>query len=102
MLKGATLTSLEAPRVALRSNSRSVARRRELELDESGVVQEADDVVSSCGGVGRDLAEPPMMIAGLVPEVGADGEDGAAETVGPIVVCDEAVAWGQESGALVS
>jgi hypothetical protein len=42
------------------------------------------------------------MVAGLVPEVRADGEDGAAETVDPIVVCDEAVAWRQKSGALIS
>lgn len=38
------------------------------------------------------LAEPPVMIMELEPEVGADGEDGAAETAGPILVRGEAVA----------
>ena len=41
----------------------------------------------------RDLAEPPVMIVGLVPEVGADGEDGSAEV---ILVRDEAIAWKQK------
>ena len=45
-------------------------------------------------GVG-DLAEPPVMIAGLVPEVGADGKDGRAEATRPILVRDKALAWRQ-------
>ena len=102
LLKGSTLTSLKAPRVASRSNSRSVPRRRELELDWSGVVQEADDVLGGRRGVGRDLAEPPVMIAGLVPEVGADGQDGSVEATRPFLVRDEAVARRQKTGALVS
>ena len=101
MLKGSTLTSLKAPRITLRSNSCSVPGRREL-LDWSGVVQEANDVLGGRRGVGRDLADPPVMIAGLVPEVGADGEDGSAEATRPILVRDEAVAQRQNSGALVS
>ena len=72
------MTSLKAPRVTSRSNSRSVPRWRELELDWSGVVQEADDVLGGRRGVGRDLAESPVMIAGLVPEMGVDGKDGSA------------------------
>ena len=96
------MTSLEAPRVASRSNSRSVPRWRELELDWSGVVQEADDVLGGRRGVGRDLAEPPVMNAGLIPEVGADGKDGSVEATRLILVRDEAVAWGQKSGALIS
>ena len=72
------MTGLKAPRVAFRSNSRSVPGRRELELDWSGVVQEADDVLGGRRGVGRDLAESPVMIAGLVPEMGVDGKDGSA------------------------
>ena len=102
MLKWSTLTSLEAPRVAFRSNSCSVPRWRELELDWSGGVQEADDVLGGRRGVGRDLAEPPVMIAGLVPEVGADGKDGSAEATRPVLVRDEAVPWRQNSGALIS
>ena len=46
-------------------------------------------------GVGGDLAEPPVMIAGLVPEVGADGKDGRAEATRPILVRDKALAWRQ-------
>ena len=96
------MTSLEAPRVTFRSNSRSVPRWRELELDWSGVVQEADDVLGGRRGVDRDLAEPPVMIASLVPEVGDDGEDGSAEATRPILVRDEAVVRRKKSGALVS
>ena len=96
------MTNVEAPRVAVRSNSRSVPRWRELELDWSGVVQEADDVLGGRRGVGRDLAEPPGMIAGLVPEVGADRKDVSAEATRTILVRDEAVAWRQKSGALIS
>ena len=102
LLKDFTLTSLKAPQVALCSNSRSVPRRRELGVDWSGVAQAVDDVVGGRCDVGGDLAEPPMMIAGLVPEVGADGENGTAEATCPILVCDEAVAWRQKPGALIS
>ena len=52
--------------------------------------------------MGRDLADPPVMIAGLVPEVGAAGEDGRAEATRPILVRDEAVARRQKLGALIS
>ena len=96
------MRSLKAPRVAFHSNTLNVPRRRELALDWSGVVQEAHDVLGGRRGVGRDLADPPVMIAGLVPEVGADGEDGSAEATRPILVRDEAVAQRQNSGALVS
>ena len=95
------MTSLKAPRVTFRSNSRIVPGRRELELDWSGDVQEAD-VLGGCLGVGGDLAEPPVMIAGLAPEVGADGKDGSAEATRPVLVRDEAVPWRQNSGALIS
>ena len=96
------MKSVKAPRVTLRSNSHSVPSRREFELHWSGVVEDADDVVGGRCGVGGDLAEPPEMIAGLVPEVGVDGKDGAAEATCPILVRDESVAWIQESGALIS
>ena len=52
--------------------------------------------------MGEDLAEPPVMNAGLIPKVGADGKDGTAETTCPILVRDEAVAWRQESRTLIS
>ena len=55
LLKGSTLTGLKVPRVALRSDTRIVPRRRELELDWSGVAQEADDVAGGRCGVGGDL-----------------------------------------------
>ena len=42
----------------------------------------------------EDLTEPP--------EVGADGENIAAETIGTFLVRDKAVAWRQKSGALIS
>ena len=87
------MTSLKAPRVTSRSNSRSVPRWRELELDWSAVVQQATDVLGGRRGVERDLAEPPVMIVGLVPEAGADGEDGSGEV---ILVRDEAIAWKQK------
>ena len=92
--------SLEAPGVAPRPDSCRLAGRRELDLDWSGIVKETNDVDGSYRSVGGDLAEPPVMVAGLVPEVGADGEDGAAETIGTILVRDEAVAWRQLWGAL--
>ena len=41
-------------------------------------------------GVGGNLAKPPVMIAGLVPDLGADGKDGTAEATYPILVRDEA------------
>ena len=66
LLKGPTFTSLKAPRVTFHSNNRSVPRRRELGLERSGFVQEADDVVGGRFGVGGDLAEPQVMINGLV------------------------------------
>lgn len=91
---------MKAPRVAPRPDSYSVAGRTE--LDWSGIVHEASDVDGSCRGVSGDLAELPMMVAGLVPEAGADGEDGTAETIGPILVRDKAVAWRRNSGALIS
>ena len=53
-------------------------------------------------GVGGDLAKPPVMIAGLVPEAVADGKDGSADAMCPILVRDEAVASRQKSGDLVS
>ena len=76
-------------------NSRIVPTWRELELDWPGVIQEADDVLDSRRGVARGLTEPPVTIAGLVPEVVADGKDGSAEATRPILVRDEAVAWRQ-------
>ena len=102
MLKGSTLTSLTAPRIALRSSSRSVPRRRELELDWSRVVQEAYDVGCRGRGVSGDFAESPVNISSLVPEVGADGKDGAAEATCPVLMRDEAVAWRQKPDALIS
>ena len=82
MMNSSTLASLEAPGVAPRPDSCSVAGRRELDLDWSAIVQEAKDVDGGCRGVGGDLAEPPVMVAGLVPNVGADREDGVAEAIG--------------------
>ena len=94
--------SLKAPRVSFRCNSRSVPGRRELALDWSGVVQEADDVVGGRFGLGRDLAKPPVMIAGFIPEVRGDGKDGTAEAMCPILVRDEGVTWTNKSGTLIS
>lgn len=70
MLNFSTLSSLKAPRTTLHSNGCSVVRRREVELDRSGTVQEAN-------GLRGDLAELPKMIGGLPPGVGADGKDRA-------------------------
>ena len=42
------------------------------------------------------------MILTLVPEVGADRQDGATESVGPSLVINIAVSGRQETGALVS
>ena len=72
-----------------------------LELDRSGSSKKRT-MLGDRRGVGRDLAEPPVMIAGLAPEVGADGKDGSVEATRLILVRDEAVAWGQKSGALIS
>ena len=44
--------------------------------------------------------EPLKMILTLVPEEGADRQDGATESVGPRVVVDVAVSGRQEKGAL--
>ena len=38
----------------------------------------------------------------LVPEVGADGQDGATESAGPRLVVDVAVSGRQETGTLVA
>ena len=83
-----------APGVAPRPDSYSVAGWRKLELDQSLIVQETNNVVGGCRGVSEDLTEPP--------EVGADGENIAAETIGTFLVRDKAVAWRQKSGALIS
>lgn len=29
-----------------------------------------------CGGLGKDLAEPPVIVAGVLPDVDADGKEG--------------------------
>ena len=96
------MASLEVPGVAPRPDSCRVAGRRELDLDWSGIVQEMNDIDGGCRGVREDLAEPPVMVEGLVPEVDADGEDGAAETIGPILVRDKAESWREKTGALIS
>ena len=96
------MASLEAPGVAPRPDICCVAGRRELELGWSRIVQETKEIDGGCRGVGGDLAESPVMVAGLVPEVGAYREDDAAETVGQILVRDKTIAWRQESGALIS
>ena len=46
------------------------------------------------------FSEPPKMILTLVPDVGADKQDGATESTGPPVVVDVAVSGRQETGAL--
>ena len=48
--------------------------------------------------MGGDLAEPPGMIAGIAPEVGANEKDGTAKSTCPILVRDEALAWRQKNG----
>lgn len=70
-------------------------RTLKLKLHWSGVAQEADDVVGGHFGVGGGLAEPPVIIAGLAPKVGADGKDCNSEVRCPILVRDEDVAWRQ-------
>ena len=77
-------------------------REGELELDWFRVVQEAYEVGCRGRGVRGDFAEPPVKISCLVPEVGADGKDCAAEATYPALVRDEAVAWGQKPVALIS
>ena len=89
--------SLKAPRVSSR-----VPRRREVDLDWSRVVQEAYEVGCRNRDVSGYLAELPVKISSLVPEVGADGKDGAAEATCPVLVRDETVAWRQKPGALIS
>ena len=42
------------------------------------------------------------MILTLVPEVGADGQDGVTESAGPRLVIDVALSGRQETGALVA
>ena len=48
------------------------------------------------------VSEPPKMILTLVPEVGAEGQDGAPESAGPPLVIDVTVSRRQETGALVT
>lgn len=96
------MASLEAAGVGPRADICSVAGRRKLELDLSGMVRETNDVDGGRRGVGGDLAKQPVMVAGRVPEVGAYGKDGVAETVSPIMVRDKVVAWIQKSGARIS
>ena len=47
----------------------------------------------------RKFPEPPKMILTLVPEVGADRQDGATESAGPRAVLDVAISGRQETGA---
>ena len=46
------------------------------------------------------FSEPLKMILTLVPDVGADGQDGVTESAGPRLVIDVAVSGRQETGAL--
>ena len=55
------------------SKSRIVPRRREYELDQSGVVQNANYIVSRSRDVRGTFSKPPKITLTLVPEVGADG-----------------------------
>ena len=48
----------------------------------------------------RNISEPPKIILTLVPEVGADGQDGVTESAGPRLVIDVAVSGRQETGTL--
>ena len=50
----------------------------------------------------RNISEPPKIILTLVPEVGADGQDGVTESAGPRLVIDVAVSGRQETGVLVA
>ena len=50
----------------------------------------------------RNIPEPPKMILTLVPEVGADGQDGVTESAGPRWVIDVSVSGRQETGARVA
>ena len=47
----------------------------------------------------RNFPESPKMILTLVPEVGADRQDGATESAGPRAVLDVAISGRQETGA---
>ena len=87
------MASLEAPGAASRPESSSVAGGRERDIGCSGIVGGTNDEDGGGRGVGGDHGEPSVMVAGLVPEVGAYGEDGAPATNGPILVRDKAVAW---------
>ena len=42
------------------------------------------------------------VVVGLLPKVGADWEDDIAEAACPMFVRDEAAAWRQKSGDLIS
>ena len=48
------------------------------------------------------FSEPPKIILTLLPEVGADRQDGATEPASPRLVIDVAVSVRQETGALVA
>ena len=52
--------------------------------------------------MGGDFSEPPQTIVGLVPEVSSDGEDGVAKAARPSLLCDVALAGGQETGAPIA
>ena len=47
------------------------------------------------------FSKPPKMILTLVPEVGADRQDGATESASPRLAIDVAVSGRQKTGALV-
>ena len=47
-----------------------------------------------------NFSKPPKIILILVPEVGADRQDGATESAGPRLVIDVAICGKQETGAL--
>ena len=47
-----------------------------------------------------NFPEPPKMLLTLVPEVGADRQNGSTESAGPRVVVDIDVSGRQETGAL--
>ena len=100
MLKSSTLTSLAAPGVTPRPDSCSVAGRREFELDWSGI--EANDVDGGRRGVSRGLAKPPVIVAGLVPKVGADRMVLLKRLAQSWCVTRLYVDWRQKSGALIS
>ena len=49
-----------------------------------------------------NFPEPPEMILTLVPEVSADGQNGATEAASPSLKSDVAVSRRQKTGALVA